>query len=151
MIDLDKFLSLFYEHDDPCYVLCMDVCILCFVCFVRGVCGVLRSVSFGLVCFLLTFGHLFCFFFLFFLSIYHGLGALAGVWHWNGMGWDTRYKANSASRISHIPISSIDISDNNRRFTYSTFISNIQRPWNSVWFIVNALLRASWGGDLLPF
>lgn len=114
MIDLDKFLSLFYERDDPvmCYVYGYVYYVLCVLCVLRGV----WCVAFGLF-FLLTFGHLFIFFlsflfYLFFLFLFfHGLGGLTGVWH--GMAWDTRYTANSATGY-HIYPFTIDISDNYR-------------------------------------
>ena len=100
MIDLDKFLSLFYERDDPvmCYVW---MCVLCVVCFVFCVVyGVLRSVWFVFLffSFLLTFGHLFCFLSFLFYFFFYGL---AGVWH--GMGWDG-IQGEFGNRISHIPI-----------------------------------------------
>lgn len=96
MIDLDKFLSLFYERDDPvmCYVW---ICVLC-VCFAWCM---VCCVWFGLIffSFLLTFGHLFCFlsfpfYFCFFSWVgWFGRRRMEG----DGMG----YKANSAQDITY--------------------------------------------------
>ena len=112
MIDLDKFLSLFYERDDPvmCYVW---ICVLCAVCFVCFAWCMVCCVWFGLIffSFLLTFGHLFCFlsfpfYFCFFSWVgWFGRRRMEG----DGMG----YKANSATGY-HIYPFSIDISDNYR-------------------------------------
>ena len=96
MIDLDKFLSLFYERDDPvmCYVW---MCVLCVVCFVFCVVyGVLRSVGFGLVCFsFLFFSFPFYDFWAFLFSFFSWVGRRLA---WNGI------HGEFGNRRSHIPI-----------------------------------------------
>lgn len=122
MIDLDKFLSLFYERDDPvmCYVW---ICVFCVLCVLCGV----WCVAFGLVCFSFLFFSfdfwafiLFSFFFSF--SLFMGWFGRRLAWH--GMGW-MGYKANSASGY-HIYPFSIDISDNHRHdlivYTQSVYL-----------------------------
>lgn len=124
MIDLDKFLSLFYERDDPvmCYVW---ICVLC-VCFVFCVVyGVLRSVWFVFLFFSfpLTFGQLFCFLSFLFFSTFSFMGWPASGMEWAGMG----YKANSARRY-HIYPFSIDISDNDRHDLHFILYSSFRMP-----------------------